>query len=163
MAAPDPRQNPGWPAWQERLGYGQMRASTADKEQVVRVLQDAFLEGRLTQDEHADRVGQALTARTYADLDRLTADLPVPPASRPIPRMSPPAVPASRQVNRMAITALVLALLPGATSAVGLVLGLIARGRIRADGGRGLGLANAAIILGAFFTAVSILAKMHGF
>jgi hypothetical protein len=161
MAAPDPRQNPGWPAWQERLGYGQLRASTADKEQVVRVLQDAFLEGRLTQDEHADRVGQALAARTYADLDRLTGDLPVPPANRPIPRMSPVA-PASRQVNRMAVTALVLALLPGVTSAVGLVLGLIARGRIRADGGRGLGLANAAIILGAFLTAVSILAKMHG-
>jgi hypothetical protein len=163
MAAPDPRQYPGWPAWQERLDHGQLRASTADKEQVVRALQDAFLEGRLTQDEHADRVGQALSARTYADLDRLTADLPVPPLACPVPRMLPAVVPASRPVNRMAITALVLALLPGVTSAVGLVLGLIARGKIRADGGRGLGLANAAVLLGALFTALSILSKLHGF
>lgn len=141
-----------------------MRASTAERERVIGLLQGAFLEGRLTQDEHADRVGRALSARTYADLAELTADLPVPPPGHPFPRPSPSAGPAgTTRVSRMAITAVVLAVLPGLTSVIGLVLGLIARSRIRADGGRGLGLANAAIVLGAFFTLISILSKLHGF
>src|SRR5215472_761782 len=61
------------------LGYGGMRASSADRERAVDVLKAAFAEGRLDQNEYADRVGMAYSSRTYADLAGLTADLPVGP------------------------------------------------------------------------------------
>ncbi len=57
-------------------GHGRMRASHADREQVVERLKVAFVQGRLDGDELDGRVGQALTARTYADLAALTADIP---------------------------------------------------------------------------------------
>ena len=40
-----------------------------------------YAEGRLTPSELDDLSGRARQARTYADLDRLVADLPVPPPS----------------------------------------------------------------------------------
>lgn len=61
------------------LGYGAMRASSADRERAVDVLKAAFAEGRLDRDEYADRVGLVYSSRTYADLAGLTADLPVGP------------------------------------------------------------------------------------
>jgi Domain of unknown function (DUF1707) len=60
-------------------GRGRLRASHADREQVVDVLKAAFVQDRLTKDEFDDRVGQALASRTYADLTALTADLPAEP------------------------------------------------------------------------------------
>jgi len=59
-----------------------LRASHADREQVVDVLKVAFVQGRLTKDELDARIGQAFTAKTYADLAAVTADLtPSPPAA----------------------------------------------------------------------------------
>src|SRR5215472_14958603 len=58
------------------LGRSHLRASHADREQVIGVLKAAFVQGRLGKDELTVRVGQALAARTYADLATLTADLP---------------------------------------------------------------------------------------
>ena len=57
-------------------GRDRLRASHADREQVIESLKTAFVVGRLTKDEFAARTGQALAARTYADLAALTADLP---------------------------------------------------------------------------------------
>ena len=57
-------------------GQGHMRVSRADRERTVDVLKVAFVHERLTEDELDDRVGRALAARTYADLDALTADSP---------------------------------------------------------------------------------------
>jgi hypothetical protein len=57
-------------------GRTHMRASHADREQVIGVLQAAFVQGRLGKDKLTARVGQALAARTDADLGALTADLP---------------------------------------------------------------------------------------
>jgi hypothetical protein len=51
-------------------------AATADRERTVGVLRAGFVEGRLTQDELDERIGQAYAARTYADLWALTTDLP---------------------------------------------------------------------------------------
>jgi hypothetical protein len=63
---------------------GRLRASRADREQVVDTLKAAFVEERLTKDEFDARVGDALASRTHADLAELTADLPAgPPAVRP--------------------------------------------------------------------------------
>ena len=66
-------------------GRGRLRASHADREQVIDTLKDAFVQGRLTKDEFDSRVGDVLASRTYADLAALTADLPAgpPPAKRP--------------------------------------------------------------------------------
>jgi hypothetical protein len=74
-------------------GHGRFLASHADREQVVDRLKTAFVEGRLTKDEHDARVGQAFAARTYADLAALTADIPAGPAeARPRhPRVQAPA------------------------------------------------------------------------
>ena len=57
-------------------GRGHLRASHADREQVIGMLKAAFVQGRLTKDELDMRVGQTLASRTYADLAALTADLP---------------------------------------------------------------------------------------
>jgi len=55
---------------------GRLRASDADREQVIGVLKAAFGQGRLTKDEFDTRVGHAFTSRTYAELAALTADIP---------------------------------------------------------------------------------------
>ena len=68
------------PADEIAAGQGRWRASHADREQVVGVLKAAFVQGRLTADELDERVGQALAARTYAELAALTTDLPAGPA-----------------------------------------------------------------------------------
>ena len=60
-------------------GRGPMRASHADREQVIEALKDEFVHGRLTKDELDARAGRALAARTCAELAALTAD--IPPAS----------------------------------------------------------------------------------
>lgn len=87
------------------LDFGQMRASSADRERAVDVLKAAFAEGRLDMDEYADRVGRAHTSRTYAELAAITADLPIGPlgtlpvAAGPAPAAvvpSRPVVPAVR-------------------------------------------------------------------
>lgn len=57
-------------------GRGYLRASHADREQVIAILKAAFIQGRLTKDELDLRVGQTLGSRTYAELAALTADLP---------------------------------------------------------------------------------------
>src|SRR5215469_9129895 len=57
-------------------GHGHLRASHADREQVIDTLKAAFVQGRLTKDEFGLRVSHTLTSRTYADLATLSADLP---------------------------------------------------------------------------------------
>jgi hypothetical protein len=57
-------------------GHGHLRASHADREQVIGVLKAAFVQGMLAKDEFDLRVSQAFASRTYAGLAALTADLP---------------------------------------------------------------------------------------
>jgi len=47
---------------------GGMRASDADRDRVVDVLQTAFAQGRLTRDELAARMARTLASRTWAEL-----------------------------------------------------------------------------------------------
>ncbi len=70
-------------AWTAR---GRMRASDADREQVIDTLKAAFVRGLLTRDELSARTGQALASRTYAELALVTAGLirtQAPPKSVP--------------------------------------------------------------------------------
>ena len=60
-----------------------LRASDADRDRVLEVLAEAVSDGRLTPDEHAERVQQACTARTLGQLADLTADL-VAPSAQPV-------------------------------------------------------------------------------
>jgi Domain of unknown function (DUF1707) len=56
---------------------------------VIETLKTAFVHGRLTKDELDTRAGQALSARTHADLAALTADISASPPAAPPAR--PPA------------------------------------------------------------------------
>ncbi len=81
-------------------GRDRLRAGHADREQVIETLKNAFVHGRLTKDELDTRAGQALTARTYADLAELTANLPPAPAAAGPAR--PPAPARRRPLARAA-------------------------------------------------------------
>ena len=99
-------------------GRGYLRASHADREQVIGTLKVAFVQGVLTKDEFDLRVGQTFASRTYADLAALTADIPAGvPAAQP-PRTS--AQPGIRVPGKAAKAAtcvgLALALLATASS-----------------------------------------------
>lgn len=61
----------------------QVRASDRDRDAVAHRLQDAFAEGRLDDEEFDQRMRAALTARTGAELDVLTRDLPAAAAAPP--------------------------------------------------------------------------------
>jgi hypothetical protein len=62
-----------------------LRVSDADRDAVAERLREAAGEGRIDLEELDERLERALTARTYADLAPLTADLPGPvaPPERP--------------------------------------------------------------------------------
>ena len=65
-------------------GRGRLRASHADREQVVSTLKAAFVQGMLGKDELDQRVGQAFASRTYASLAAVIADIPAGlPAAQP--------------------------------------------------------------------------------
>lgn len=63
---------------------GDIRVSDTDRDQVMTVLTTAYAEGRLTKDEHDERLSAAATARTFDDLIPLTRDLV--PLNAPISR-----------------------------------------------------------------------------
>lgn len=54
-----------------------LRASDADREHVAELLGRAFAEGRLSSEEHSERLEAAYAAKTMGELRPLVADLPV--------------------------------------------------------------------------------------
>ena len=76
-------------------GPGHLRASDADRERVIDTLKVAFIQGRLTKGELDMELGQALAARTYAQLATVIAGIPArssiaqPPKSARVPRQRP--------------------------------------------------------------------------
>jgi class 3 adenylate cyclase len=61
----------------------QVRVGDPERQQVAELLRRHTADGRLTLDEFSARVGLALAARTRADLDVLTSDLPSVPEAVP--------------------------------------------------------------------------------
>ena len=53
----------------------ELRIGDAERDEVVTLLQHAVGDGRLTMPEGEERIGAALAARTFGDLDPLVADL----------------------------------------------------------------------------------------
>jgi Domain of unknown function (DUF1707) len=66
-----------------------LRASDADREQVAERLRHAAAEGRLLADELGDRLGAALSAKTYGELDAVLSDLPTPEVGRRTRSLAP--------------------------------------------------------------------------
>jgi hypothetical protein len=66
-----------------------MRASDADRDRIADLLREALAEGRLTPDEHAERIDAVYEAKTYAELAPIVADLPGTGAAAP---SAPPVV-----------------------------------------------------------------------
>ena len=77
MSTQETQGAPAWPA----AGGPQTLASDADRDTAVGLLNAAWAEGRLTADEYDQRLSAAYAARTWQQLDQLTADLPAPPAA----------------------------------------------------------------------------------
>ena len=69
-------------------GGGDLRASHADREQVIGTLKAAFVQGRLTEDEYEARASQASAARTHGELAALIADIPAGSATARPPTVS---------------------------------------------------------------------------
>jgi hypothetical protein len=57
-----------------------LRASDADRDRIADILRDALAEGRLTAEEHAERIDSVYRAKTVGELEPLVADLPAPGA-----------------------------------------------------------------------------------
>ena len=70
-------------------GRGRLRASHADREQMIDALKAAFVQGRLTKDEFDARIGQTFASRTYAELAAVTADIPAGLTGAQPPRKAP--------------------------------------------------------------------------
>jgi Domain of unknown function (DUF1707) len=96
--------------------YQHMRASLADRERTIRVLQKSFVEGRLTRDELDERLGQALASGAFHELMALVADLPVGPFGRlpahpstpPFPRRQPALAPLLAALAWLALVSIVV-------------------------------------------------------
>ena len=61
----------------------EVRASDAEREQAANALRDHLTEGRLTLDELVDRLDRVYAARTRAELEAVTRDLPATAAPAP--------------------------------------------------------------------------------
>jgi hypothetical protein len=135
---------------------GNMRAADADRDRVVERLNIAYSEGRLSKDEHDGRLENALSARTYADLDQLVTDLPAPRATT---------VTSVATTNGLALASLACGLglfIFGPPAAIpAIVLGHVARRQIKRTGEQGAGLALAGLMLG-WATVILVIVLIVG-
>jgi hypothetical protein len=122
---------------------GKMRAADADRDRVVEVLSMAYSEGRLSKDEYDGRLENALSARTYADLDQLVTDLPVARATA----VTPVAGTSGLAIASLACGLVQLVFGP-LTAIPAIVFGHVALHQIKRTGEQGAGLALAGLILG---------------
>lgn len=68
-----------------------LRASDADRDRIADILREALAEGRLTADEHAERVEGVLSAKTVGELEVFIRDLPAAHERRTAPAWTPAA------------------------------------------------------------------------
>jgi Domain of unknown function (DUF1707) len=95
-------QEPSGGAMVPATGQGALRASHADRDQVVEVLRVAAGDGRLSPEELDQRLELALSARTYDELATVIADLPAAGTAVAGAPLSPPAgAPAPKDLIRL--------------------------------------------------------------
>ncbi|WP_374199295.1 DUF1707 domain-containing protein [Streptomyces sp. ISL-44] len=56
----------------------ELRASDADRDRIAQILADALAEGRLTSEEHSERLDSLYAVKTVGELELLVRDLPAP-------------------------------------------------------------------------------------
>ncbi|MEU1125642.1 DUF1707 domain-containing protein [Streptomyces sp. NPDC005899] len=61
-----------------------IRASDADRDRIADILREAVAEGRLTAEEHAERIDLVYRAKTVGELGPLVSDLPAGRTARPV-------------------------------------------------------------------------------
>jgi hypothetical protein len=135
-----------------------IRAADVDRDHVAGVLGTAYGQGRLSKEEYDERLEEALSSRTYGDLDRLVSDLPVI-QTLPGNPVATPGSPAT-QVNRLAMASLACGVgqfLIGPLAILAIVLGHSARNQIKRTGEQGAGLALAGLVLGWFAVILAII------
>jgi len=143
-----------------------LRASDADRERVVELLNLAYSEGQLSKDEYDARLDSAMSARTFADLDPLVTDLPAARPSLVLPGTGTTAATPVAKVNPLAIASLACGLAqfvfgPVATIPA-IVLGHVARSQIKRTGEQGAGLALTGLILGWVVVSLVIVVIVIG-
>lgn len=136
-------------------GRGGMRTSRAEREQAIEVLKVAFVQDRLTKDEFDVRAGQALTARTYAELAVLTADIPAEPTEAQ-PLRKPARAKARPPMNRRVLAP--VSMIPIAATVLGVLL--LARPDDIEGFAAGL-LAAATVVVASAVTVVLMLKSWH--
>jgi hypothetical protein len=138
---------------------GMMRAADADRDRVAELLNTAYVEGRLTKDEYDARLESALSARTYADLDRVVIDLPRAPGL--VPAGTSPVIPVPT-TNGLAMASHVCGLgqfvVGPLTTIPAIALGHMARRQIRRTGQQGAILALVGLLLGWFAVILGVAA-----
>ncbi|MET7848198.1 DUF1707 domain-containing protein [Streptomyces avermitilis] len=72
-----------------RQQQSELRASDADRDRIADILREALVEGRLTAEEHAERVEEVYRARTVGELEPLVRDLPATHPLRATPAYAP--------------------------------------------------------------------------
>ncbi|MBT2456585.1 DUF1707 domain-containing protein [Streptomyces sp. ISL-86] len=63
----------------------ELRASDADRDRIAQILADALAEGRLTSEEHSERLDSLYAVKTVGELEVLVRDLPAPAGAQPAP------------------------------------------------------------------------------
>lgn len=86
----------------------ELRASDADRDRIADMLREALAEGRLTAEEHAERVEGVLAAKTVGELEVFVRDLPAAHERRAAPASAPSrptvgAIPADPDDNVVAV------------------------------------------------------------
>ena len=127
---------------------GRLRASHVDRDAVINALKSAYVFGFVTKDEFDARVSQTLAARTYAELARVTTDLPGSLVATQPPPGRAPARATFRPIDR-------------ATAGFALLTAIaFAAATVSADGWLGLGaLGSAAATL--FLVAVGQITRIE--
>jgi DUF1707 SHOCT-like domain/Cell wall-active antibiotics response LiaF, C-terminal len=92
-------------SWMDPQGFNansRLRASDADRDTAAAVINNALAEGRLTAEEHSERLDAIYAAKTHAELVPLLDDLPGQRAAV-LPDPTSPPVAASRVARLVAI------------------------------------------------------------
>ncbi|MYV74850.1 DUF1707 domain-containing protein [Streptomyces sp. SID1046] len=71
-------------------GPAELRASDADRDRIAQILGDALAEGRLTAEEHSDRLDTLYAVKTVGELEVLVRDLPAPGGAHASPTYASP-------------------------------------------------------------------------
>jgi hypothetical protein len=88
-------------SWMDPQGFNtnsRLRASDADRDRAASMLNEAMAQGRLTAEEHSDRLDAVYAAKTHADIVPVIDDLPAAQAVTPAESPGPAAAASGRRL-----------------------------------------------------------------